>query len=74
MSKIAVVGTNSMSICTNEEAVAVTRLIIHFLDAAEKGMKNIIIRTVDSDILTIVLEKFELITPKHDNINVCVVF
>ena len=66
------VGTNSMSICTNEEAV--TRLIIHFLDAAEKGMKNIIIRTVDSDILTIVLEKFELITPKHDNINVCVVF
>ena len=33
-------------------------------------MKNIIIRTADSDILTIVLGQFELITQKHHNLNV----
>ena len=37
-------------------------------------MKNIIIWTIDSDILTIVLEQFELITQKYDNLNVCVRF
>lgn len=37
-------------------------------------MKNIIIRTVDSDILIKALGMSELITPKHDNKNVCVGF
>ena len=53
MSTVAVAGTNSMGICTHEEAD--TRLMIQLLVAAEKGMKNIIFWTVDSDILTIVL-------------------
>ena len=52
-STIAVVGTNSTDICTHEEAD--TRLLINLLDEAEKTMKNIVIWTVNSDILTIVL-------------------
>lgn len=35
-----------------------------FLDAAEKGMRNTIIRTLDSNIITIVLGQFELISQK----------
>lgn len=37
-------------------------------------MKNIIVRTVESDILTIVLGQFELIIQKHDNLSVYVGF
>ena len=72
MSTVAVAGTNSMGICTHEEAD--TRLMIQLLVAAEKGMKNIIFRTVDSDILTILLGQFELITQKHDNLSAYVEF
>ena len=64
MSTIAVAGTNSTDICIHGEAD--TRLLIHLLDEAEKRMKNIVIWTVDSDILTIVLGQFELITQKYD--------
>ena len=46
-STVAVAETNSMAICTHQKAD--TRLIIHISDAAEKGIKNIIIRTVDSN-------------------------
>ena len=35
-------------------------------------MKNIVIRTTNSNMLTIVLGPFELMTQKHDNLNVCV--
>ena len=55
--------TETMDICTNEGD---TRIIIHLLDAAEKRMKNVIIRIVDSDILRIVLGKFEQIRQKQD--------
>ena len=72
MYTVVVAGTNTMDICTHEEADR--RLIIHLLDTAEKGMKNIIIRTVDSDILAVVLEQFELITQKHDHLSVYVGF
>ena len=37
-------------------------------------MKNILVRTVESDILTIVLGQFELIIQKHDNLSVYVGF
>ena len=40
-SSVAVAWTNSKNICTHKEAD--TRLIIYLLQAAEKGMKNIII-------------------------------
>ena len=65
-SKVAAPRTNSMDICTYDEADA--RLVIHILGAAENGIKNIIIRTVDSNILTIVLGQFELIAQKYDNL------
>ena len=70
MLTVAVAGTNSIDIYTHKEAD--TRIIIRLLDAAEKGMKNIIIRTVDSDILRIVLGQFELTRQKHNNLSVCV--
>ena len=41
-----------------------------FLDAAEKGMRNTIIRTLDSNIITIVLGQFELISQKWNDLNI----
>ena len=64
MLTVAAAGANSMDICAHEEEDL--RMIIHNLDAAEKGMKNIIIQTVDSDILIIILGQFEVIRQKHD--------
>ena len=48
--------TETMNIYTHEWD---TRIIIHLLRGAEKQMKNVIIRIVGSDILRIVLGKFE---------------
>ena len=42
-----------MDICRLEDAD--TRLVMHHLHEVERRMKNIIIQTVDSDILIIVL-------------------
>lgn len=42
-----------MDICRHGDAD--TRLVMHHLHEAERGMKNITIQTVDSDILIIVL-------------------
>ena len=66
MSKVMVARSNSVYICTPEEAD--TRIIIHLLDSAENGIGKIIIWTVYSDTPTIVLRQFELITQKHDHL------
>ena len=58
MLTVAVAGANSMDIWTHEEAD--TRIIVHLLDAAEKGIKNIFIRTVNSDTHNGIGRRFEL--------------
>ena len=58
MLTVAVAGTNSMDIWTHEEAD--TRIIVHLLDAAEKGIKNIFIRTANSDTHNGIGRRFEL--------------
>ena len=51
----------SMELCDHEEAD--TRLFIHLLDALQNGCTNCLVRTVDTDVIVILIGKFhELIT------------
>ena len=45
-----------MSVCNHEEAD--TRIAVHILDALEQGMKIIKVRTVDTDVVTILVGAF----------------
>ena len=58
--------------CTHEEAD--TRVIIHLLHAAATGHKKIVIRTVDTDILIILIGQFHLIRDQYEDIDVSVAF
>lgn len=49
-------------------------MIIQLLDATEKGMRNILIQSVGSDIITILLGQFELISQKYNDLNTCIGF
>ena len=56
-----------MSVCNHEEAD--TRIGVHILDALEQGMKIIKVRTVDTDVVTILVGAFfklALIQPQVD--------
>ena len=46
-----------MPICTHEEAD--TRIIVHLFHSVRRGKKKILIRTVDTDILVILLGEFD---------------
>lgn len=45
--------------CTHEEAD--TRVVLHVLDAAYQGHRNIMVRTVDTDIVVLILSKIHSI-------------
>ena len=51
--------STSMPDCTHEESD--TRIVVHIIDAIRKGMKSICIRTVDTDILTILISQFHFL-------------
>ena len=55
-----------MPACTQEEADA--RVIIHLLHAAATGHKKIVIRTVDTDILIILIGQFHLIRDQYEEL------
>ena len=55
-----------MPTCTHEEAD--TRIMVHLMHAIERGFKNFSIRTVDSDVMIILLGKFSEISDKIDDI------
>lgn len=63
---------NSVDVCTHGEADR--SMIIQLLDATEKGMRNILIQSVGSDIITILLGQFELISQKYNDLNTCIRF
>ena len=60
----------NMSACSHEEAD--TRIMIHLLNAIELGSRKVNIRTVDSDVIIILIGKFFEIKDKIED--VCVTF
>ena len=49
-------ATSSMPECTHEEAD--TRIVVHIMSALQEGNKSILIRTVDTDVVVILLGKY----------------
>ena len=66
-------GTDQqMHTCDHEEAD--TRLLVHIVDAIQKGHSNCLIRTVDTDVIVILVGKFFYLLSFNPNINIWVAF
>ena len=61
-----------MASCDHEEAD--TRLIVHIVDALTKGRNTCLVRTVDTDIVMILVGKFHYFTILNLNANIWVAF
>ena len=61
-----------MTQCDHEEAD--TRMLIHLLDALRNGCTNCLVRTVDTDVLVILLGKFHHLVSLCQDVHVWVVF
>ena len=61
--KVLAVNSPAMPPCSHEEADS--RIFIHILDALEEGNNCFMIRTVDTDIVTISLGKFHDIEARY---------
>ena len=68
-----IVGTSHViPRCDHEEAD--TRLLVHIQDAMKEGHKNCLIRTVDSDVLVILIGKFHHLMSIRPDLNIWVGF
>ena len=66
-------GTDQqMDTCDHEEAD--TRLLVHIVDAIQKGHSNCLIRTIDTDVIVILVVKFFYLLSLNPNINIWVAF
>ena len=58
--------------CTHEEAD--TRVMVHLLHAVENGSANVEVRTVDTDIVVLLIGHFFNLHENHPNIDLWVAF
>ena len=66
-------GSNrSMGLCNHEEAD--TRLIVHLQDAILNGCRNCLVRTVDTDVVVIIIGKFHHLQSLCPNVNIWIAF
>ena len=61
-----------MSQCNHEEAD--TRMIIHVQDSLETGNNIILVRTVDTDVIVLLVGHFHSLHEEHPNVDVWVAF
>ena len=65
-------NTQQMPVCPLEEADA--RIIGHFRDAVNHGFSNIVFRTVDPDVIAIIIGHVDSLIAMNPNVNVAVAF
>jgi hypothetical protein len=65
-------GSSPMTDCNHEEAD--TRIVVHLLHALKHGATIIQIRTVDTDVITILIGKYHYLTTILPNIDIWVAF
>lgn len=63
---------NPMPLCDHEEADS--RIIVHIADAIDKGAKTILVRTVDTDVIVIIIGVFFALLSKCSDIDIWVAF
>ena len=60
---VAPASINRMQPCNHEEAD--TRMVVHLVDALDNGATTCFVRTVDTDVVTIIAGKFHDLLQKH---------
>jgi len=65
-------GSDPMAECDQEEAD--TRMCVHLLDVLIKGARCVAIRTVDTDVVVILVGLFQDLATRFPNINLWVIF
>lgn len=63
---------SSVGTCDHEEAD--TRIVVHLIDAAKHGHKNIVVKTVDTDVIVILVGLFSQIVNDHPLLQINVEF
>jgi hypothetical protein len=63
---------SSVGPCDHEEAD--TRIVVHLIDAAKHGHKNIVVKTVDTDVIVILVGLFSQIVDDHPLLQINVEF
>eukprot|EP00745_Piridium_sociabile_P012394 TRINITY_DN190_c0_g1_i6.p1 TRINITY_DN190_c0_g1~~TRINITY_DN190_c0_g1_i6.p1 ORF type:complete len:743 (+),score=169.21 TRINITY_DN190_c0_g1_i6:247-2475(+) len=63
---------HSMPRCDHEEAD--TRIVVHLKDALDKGCTNCLVRTVDTDVVAILIGKYHSLTSQHQMAAIWVAF
>ena len=61
-----------MGKCNHEEAD--TRIVVHILHAQKQGSKSVLVRTVDTDVIIILVGQFHCFTRTQPLVDVCVAF
>ena len=61
-----------MANCNHEEAD--TRIVIHVYDALERGAKKVMVRTVDTDVVVILIGQFYNIVGQYSEAEIWVAF
>ena len=72
-STVIIRGSNrSMGLCDHEEAD--TRLIVHLQDVILNGCRNCLVRTVDTDVVVIIIGKFHHLQSLCPNVSIWIAF
>lgn len=66
------IGGGPMDVCNHEEAD--TRILVHMTDALKNGAVNIMVRTVDTDVIVIIIGQFHDILDAYPDTQIWVVF
>ena len=65
-------ASHYMPECNHEEAD--TRMLIHLQDALENGANTCLVRTVDTDVIVIIVEKVHYLREQHPAADVWIAF
>lgn len=65
-------ASHAMEDCNHEEAD--TRIIVHLLDALQNGSRVIQVRTVDTDVVVLLISKFHTLVHEHPHAEIWVAF
>ena len=64
--------SHSMQSCDHEEAD--TRILVHLQDALDNGTTSCLVRTVDTDVVVIIIGKFSALITNHPAADIWIAF
>ena len=62
----------AMGNCNHEEAD--TRMVVHLMNALENGLKSVVVRTVDTDVIVVLIGEFHVIHEVYPDADIWIAF